>query len=236
MYADECAQLKHETEREERQWPAGRYVRRTWQNKESNRDEIELQVPCNEAVIEKRESEELEKALNVAEEACVLEHKVEKHLRLLSPSTISPNSDEQSEDQEVLLTDSFGQRSDRIARQAWHKRMQEYVDKLTDDEEFGEVGRVLSSTRATMKNCLTRFRTQEIFRLYDGEKVQLLRQSIDYVAEENQRHEFTAAMSLDDAQQVEVVSSPRPFLAVEGNTDLQNILQGLETHGGIALQ
>jgi hypothetical protein len=95
MYADECAQLKHETDRAERQWPAGRYIRRTWQKKEPNRDETELQTPCNEAVIEKWKSEELEKALKVAEEAGILEHKVKNHLGLLTPFTGSPNSDEQ---------------------------------------------------------------------------------------------------------------------------------------------
>jgi hypothetical protein len=43
-------------------------------------------------------------------------------------------------------------------------------------------------------------------------------------------------MSLDDAQQAKEVSSPRPFLVVEWNTDLQNLLQDLETHGRITLQ
>lgn len=215
-------------------WPAGRFVRRTWVRlppqqtsssveggKRLYRMEDEAHPHThynngdNEAEIEAREHEELERAIDRADAAATAVQEKENELKSQQQYP-EPTSDPENNDIEAHLQGLYGRRIRRIAKEAWRKQLHDYMDELRNSlepmsphasiEDRKVRNLMFRTLGAWNQRSRSAFRAADIF-AYRGEDsefrngIGLKRHKLDYTKQESRERNGSPEVRAPDSSE-----------------------------------
>ncbi|KAL1796672.1 hypothetical protein ACET3X_005212 [Alternaria dauci] len=201
---------------QEKIWPAGRFVRRNWtlwtpEPTDAtivalHRGISEVECPTTQPSAnnkstglhkikslagEKREKEELEKAIKQARETARKEKRLEASLPLPSSEDLvedSPAVIPRSEDIERRLTGTYGRHIRRVAQRTWRTEMRGQIEQLEDATIIQDV---LRNTGKLLRKRMQNFRPEEVFTPCDRTErangLDFVKHATDYATEERKR-------------------------------------------------
>jgi hypothetical protein len=256
-YADETGDVQAKADVEdgqEKRWSAGGFVRRSWIRRLPAPASLQTGMMAvmypnaqeDEDKIERREKEQLDKAVERAAMASAKEEGLQSKLKAKSDncSKSMHNSTTGNADVERKLTGNYGSRVRRIAQRTWRTHMQNYIEELRAlDTNSGEETRptpvrdVLLRTRHNLECQIHTLCPSDIFDEDDNMKngVGLVKQTRNCTAEENERRErptATAATTAPEGTQEPENCDDQGLCALPSRVQPQSIKTSIAHVGG----